>query len=231
MRKFSLELPKYRLELSTKLVRRRKPLVREPLLPSPKLVKKKYRSGSLIGKIARHFSTHRSAKRVIAGNLGALAIVGSLLPSAQAQTVLNTAESNHTSEEIVIQTESNLNTVKAIQFPLEHTRINQGYSYFHPGVDLGESMNAPIKPIKAGEVAEAEYSNYGYGNTVLIDHGTGLTSRYAHLTSIKVTAGEKVTTQTEIGTVGITGHSTGPHLHLEVHQNGRAINPLSILPR
>lgn len=229
MRKFSLELPKFRLELHAKLVKRRKPLVEDPFVPTPSVVNKKYRSGSMLGKFVRHLSEHKSVKRFFAGGLSAVVIAGTLLPASQG--TVQAAASGSQDDGTVIQTQNTLNTVKSIQFPLETVKINQGFSIFHPGVDLGAEIGDPIKPIKAGSVIEAEYVTDGYGNTILIDHGQGLTSRYAHLSKIEVKVGDKVTTETEIGKVGITGHSTGPHLHLEIRQDGVALNPLSILPR
>ena len=84
--------------------------------------------------------------------------------------------------------------------------------------------------MKAGVVVEAGYEDDGYGNTILIDHGHGLTTRYAHLSKINVSVGQTVTTDTTIGLVGITGHTTGPHLHFEVRQDGVAQNPLNYIP-
>jgi murein DD-endopeptidase MepM/ murein hydrolase activator NlpD len=227
MKKFSLELPKYRLQLHLKLVKRRKPLVEDPFLPTRSVVNKKYRSGTLLGKIVRHLSEHKSTKKFFAVNLSALVIAGTLLPAAQGN--VQAAASDSQPDETVIQTQNTLDTEKSIQYPLESVKINQGFSIFHPGIDLGSEIGDPIKPIKAGQVIEAEYITDGYGNTILIDHGQGLTSRYAHLSKIEVKVGDKVTTNTEIGKVGITGHSTGPHLHLEIRQNGIPLNPLSVL--
>ena len=90
-------------------------------------------------------------------------------------------------------------------------------------------METQFKAFKAGKVVEADYVDDGYGNTVLIDHGQGITSRYAHLSQIEVKAGDSVTTDTEIGKVGVTGHSTGPHLHFEVRIDGVAQNPCSYI--
>lgn len=228
MHKFSLELPKFRLELHAKLVKRRKPLVRESLIPTNAIIKRKYRSGTTVGKIARHISEHKSARKFFATNMVALVIMGTLLPSSQSSVRASINESNNG---IVIQSPTNLKTEKSIQYPLEVYKINQGYGLFHPGLDLGAGVESPIKPIKAGVVIEAEFTNDGYGNTVLIDHGKGLTSRYAHMSKIEVVNGEKVTTDKEIGKIGLTGHTTGPHLHLEIRQNGIPLNPLSVLAR
>lgn len=224
MQKLNLELPKYRLQLRFRFVKRRKPLISEPILPSVKEVNRKYRSGTLFGKIARHLSDHKSARKIFAGNLAAVAIATSFFPVAKASAFTQT-------DETVIEAENPISTQKGIQFPLENFVINQGFSFFHPGVDLGAEIGDPIKAIKAGEVVEADYTSDGYGNTIVLDHGKGLTSRYAHLSKIEVTLGEEVTTKTEIGKVGVTGRTTGPHLHLEIRQNGFPLNPLAVLSK
>lgn len=206
-----------------RLVRRRKPLVSEPLLPSVKIVNRKYRSGTLIGKFIRHLSDHKNARKVFAGNMAAFAVITSFIPAAKPidQVAPDTT---------VIEPQNNLNTQKSLQVPLSQLKINQSYSFFHPGLDLGAEIGDPIKPMKAGMVVFASYTSDGYGNQVVIDHGNGLTTRYAHLSKIEVKDGERVTTDTEIGRVGVTGHSTGPHLHFEVRLNEVAQNPFNYLP-
>jgi murein DD-endopeptidase MepM/ murein hydrolase activator NlpD len=224
MKKLSLELPKYRLMFHYQLVKRRKPLVTEPIVPSIRKVHKKYRTGTLLGKFARHLSEHKSIRKFFAGNLAALVVTTSFIPSTKANDFSQV-------DNPVIQASTTLNTEKSIQFPLEEVKINQGYSFFHPGLDLGSPIGSSVKSIKPGRVIEADYSRYGYGNTILIDHGGSIESRYAHLSKIEVSVGDEIDMNQEIGQVGITGHSTGPHLHLEIHQNGFTINPFSILPR
>lgn len=197
-------------------------------MPMPSVVNKKYRSGTFLGKIARHLSGHKNTKKFLAANLSVLAIASTLLPGAQGG--VQAAAFSAQPDETIIQTQNTLKTEKAIQYPLETVKVNQGFSIFHPGVDLGAEIGDPIKSIKSGVVAEAGYATDGYGNTILIDHGQGLASRYAHLSNIEAKVGDKVTTETEIGKVGMTGCTTGPHLHLEVHDHGIPINPLSVLP-
>jgi len=161
--------------------------------------------------------------------MAAVVIATTFLPVSQAT---NVKAAEFTGQDgTVIQTQNNLETQKGTQFPLSQIKINQYFSFFHPGVDLGAKIGSIIKPVKSGIVIEAGYVTDGYGNTILIDHGKGLTSRYAHLSKIEVTVGERVTTDTEIGKVGVSGHSTGPHLHLEIRQNGFPLNPLTVLPR
>ncbi len=117
-----------------------------------------------------------------------------------------------------------------IQVPIAFNYMSQKYQIFHPGIDLATEFGLPIKPIKAGIIEEAGYSPFGYGNEVLIDNGDGMESLYAHMSKIEVKKGDSVNTNTIIGLVGSSGHSTGPHLHLEVHVDGKPVNPLSILP-
>ena len=82
----------------------------------------------------------------------------------------------------------------------------------------------------AGKVEAISRSRYAYGNAIIIDHGNQITSLYAHLSEIKVKKDEEVNLKTEIGKVGSTGHSSGAHLHLEIRDQQRPINPYVILP-
>jgi len=230
MKKFSLELPKYRLAMHFRLIKRRKPLLVEPVLPTIALINKKYRKGTLIGKVIRHVSGHKSSRRIMAANFATFAVISSFLPFNQVSDV-SAFESSSPPDQVIIETQNTLETQKGTQFPLSQVKINQGYSYFHPGIDFGAEIGDPIEPVKSGEVIEAGYSSDGYGNTVVVDHGKGLTSRYAHLSKIEVKAGDLITTNTEIGKVGVTGRTTGPHLHLDVYQNGSPLSPLSVIPR
>lgn len=100
----------------------------------------------------------------------------------------------------------------------------------HSGIDVGAPTGAKFVAADNGTVLIASYGyNGGYGNYVVISHGNGITTRYAHGTSILVSAGQKVTKGTPVLTVGSTGASTGPHAHFEVRVNGTAVNPLNYL--
>ena len=96
----------------------------------------------------------------------------------------------------------------------------------HEGIDVAAPMGAPIIAPASGVVMRVGYEN-GYGNTLEIDHGNGIVTRYAHCSRIDVKGGQRVTRGQTIAAVGSTGLATGPHLHYEIHINGRVVNPLT----
>lgn len=198
-----------------------------PFLPTKSSLNR-FRTGSFIGKLGRHVFGHNLLHRVL-GTQIALAAVATNLISGNPASALNQAIAV---EPIALKAENvSFITELGVQSPLSNLKINQGYRFYHPGLDLEGSTGEPVKPVMDGRVSEAGYSRLGYGNTVVVDHGNGITSLYAHLSKIEVKVGEKVSMDTEIGKVGSTGRSTGSHLHLEVREEGRAVNPLTILPR
>jgi murein DD-endopeptidase MepM/ murein hydrolase activator NlpD len=99
---------------------------------------------------------------------------------------------------------------------------------FHAGIDFKARTGTSVKPTANGRVIKAGWQG-GYGKMVVVDHGNGTTTRYAHLSRILVNHGQMVSIHTTIGKVGSTGRSTGPHLHYEIRENGKAINPLKYL--
>lgn len=99
----------------------------------------------------------------------------------------------------------------------------------HSGIDVGSPMGTQIKAAGSGEVIFTGWLR-GYGQVVIIDHGGGYSTVYAHMSKILTEEGRAVRTGTVIGQVGQTGVATGPHLHFEVRVNGKAQNPLKYLP-
>lgn len=97
-------------------------------------------------------------------------------------------------------------------------------SSVHTGLDISTSLGTGIRPIAPGIVTYAAYKG-SYGNLIIIDHGNGVQSYYAHCNSLYVSSGQTVDTNTTIGAVGSTGNSTGPHLHLEIRINEAPVNP------
>lgn len=98
----------------------------------------------------------------------------------------------------------------------------------HHGLDIAASTGTPIAAASGGTVTFAGQQR-GYGNIVIIDHGNGTETRYAHQDTIAVSKGQTVTAGQRIGTVGSTGLSTGPHLHFEVRRDGEPVDPRRFL--
>jgi biotin carboxyl carrier protein len=100
----------------------------------------------------------------------------------------------------------------------------------HEGIDVTAPMGSPIEAPAAGIVTDAGWES-GYGNTVTIDHGYGIITKFAHASKLLVKTGQRVSRGQRIALVGNTGLATGPHLHYEVHVNGRPVDPLRyVLP-
>jgi murein DD-endopeptidase MepM/ murein hydrolase activator NlpD len=102
------------------------------------------------------------------------------------------------------------------------------YQKTHTGLDISDLQppgTTPIKPFRPGRVIDVIRSNQGLGNHVIVDHGNGVTSVYAHLNSFSVQMGQEITLDTILGFEGTTGASTGTHLHFEIRVNGQAANP------
>lgn len=226
MKKLSINLPKYRLDVNLNMVKRRKSSLVEPIIPTSEIVNKKYRKGSFVAKIFRHIFEHKNIKKAFATNFAILSIATSLAPNVDVQAQIPVASPNPVLEAQIV-----LSTEKGIQYPTNPVKITQKYSFFHPGLDLDGLTGDPVKPIKPGKVASVEKSKFGYGNEVIIDHGNQVTSLYAHLSVIEVSEGQEVDMNTQIGKMGSTGRSFGDHLHLEIRDHGKAINPLSVLPK
>jgi murein DD-endopeptidase MepM/ murein hydrolase activator NlpD len=98
---------------------------------------------------------------------------------------------------------------------------------FHEGVDFSATPGTEMVATGDGVVAAADRSKTGYGNQIIIDHGFGYKTMYAHLQSFKVRQGERIKRGQVIGTVGSTGKSTSPHLHYEVWKNNRPVDPIN----
>jgi len=108
--------------------------------------------------------------------------------------------------------------------------ISQGFVWYHRAIDIANKSAPQVVAADAGKVIVAGWpDNYGYGNRVVIDHGNGMRTLYAHLAKIYVTNGQTVNRGDAIGQMGSTGRSTGIHLHFEVIQNGVHLNPLTVL--
>ena len=104
-----------------------------------------------------------------------------------------------------------------------------GTQRLHTGIDIGADYGDAIRAADGGVVIHADWMG-GYGNAVIIDHGNGISTLYAHNSQLLVDEGQTVAKGQTVSRCGSTGYSTGPHLHFEVRQNGSPVNPLNYLP-
>ncbi len=112
------------------------------------------------------------------------------------------------------------------------SRQISGYTYdptVHAAIDIGGAEGNAIYAVDSGVVVYAGWSDYGYGYLIVVDHGTGWQSAYAHLSAVGVSCGQSVFQGTMIGALGNTGNSSGAHLHFELIYNGVKVNPLNFL--
>jgi len=119
--------------------------------------------------------------------------------------------------------------------PLEHAgHVNSAFgprgTRHHNGIDLRGRHGDPIYASGAGQVSFAGWQR-GYGQIVILDHGGGVTTRYAHASALHVRQGERVRRGQVIASVGATGNASGPHLHFEILWAGYPLDPLHLLPR
>ena len=103
------------------------------------------------------------------------------------------------------------------------------WNRFHPGVDIGAPHGRTVAAGRRGTVSYAGWAG-SYGKLVIVDHGGGVESFYAHLSRIAVSVGQHVSAGRTVGRVGATGRSTGPHLHFEIRLRGASVDPLPALP-
>ena len=224
MLNFSLTLPKYRLMVNMTVIKRRSARIRElPLIPRMKHLRR-FRGGNLVSRFFRHVFEHSRINKILGSNIAFALIAGSLFTSNN--TLIANADVD---EDLYVANQEPLVTKSGIQYPVKIIRITQGFHFFHPGVDFDGLTGDPIRPFMVGVVESVTFSKIGYGNSVLVDHGNNIKSRYAHLSKINVEEGQKVNLETEIGEMGFSGRAFGDHLHFEIIENGVATNPISIL--
>ena len=131
-----------------------------------------------------------------------------------------------------------------LSWPLTHFTITQPfgpstvtleppygpYKHFHTGIDISTTLGTPVTAAADGLVVGVGHSATGYGTYVVIGHGGGIATLYAHLLSTRVQVGQIVARGQVIGLEGSTGFSTGPHVHFELRVNDQVIDPMPYLP-
>ncbi|MDD5415492.1 MAG: M23 family metallopeptidase [Candidatus Daviesbacteria bacterium] len=104
------------------------------------------------------------------------------------------------------------------------------FSTWHPGIDIATGLGMPVRPIINGKVFEVGRDFWGLGNYVVVTHENGFKSKYAHMGKIYVKVKDEVAPENILGEVGLTGHTSGPHTHLEITRNDSYVNPQALLP-
>ncbi len=198
--------------------------------------------------IAARTDEARVARDHLAGDRDRLATVESLKESALADTRETRAEYLHEVEALAAQSAALAAQIQAAQENAGSTGTGQpsaaGFIWpcdgpvvsgfgmrwgrMHEGIDIGCGFGTPNRAAAAGAVIYAGWLG-GYGNLVVVDHGNGLSTAYAHASSILVSVGQSVSQGQSVSLVGSTGNSSGPHLHFEVRVNGVAVDPLLYL--
>lgn len=158
------------------------------------------------------------------------------LQNIEQEIQLTTSDLNQLKEDV----QSRLEYLEAVpsRWPVTGGRVSSSFGYrnspfgggreFHNGIDIAARTGTPVKAAGSGRVVFSGWRS-GYGNTIIIDHGYGLRSLYAHNSSLLVSSGSRVEAGETIARVGSTGRSTGPHLHFTVKKDGTPVNPMNYL--
>jgi murein DD-endopeptidase MepM/ murein hydrolase activator NlpD len=192
------------------------------------------KSGDTVLGIAKKYQTE--AKKIIANNKLANASdikIGDLLfiPDGIKPTQVTSSYKPKTvasvySNDTVAPASNDIGT--KLLWPVNSHRITQYYHWGHSGLDVGDKTGSPIYASEAGKVERSGWSR-GYGYNVVINHGNGMKTLYAHASSLLVKTGESVSRGQTIALIGSTGWSTGPHIHFEVRINEVRKNPLNYI--
>lgn len=187
-------------------------------------IQHKTRTSNPLSKLFRKVFEKKNIKAAFGGFISITTLASGMFVLPSDQSALASTNIQPFVENVVIETQKSLSNV----IP-ENTGISQGFHIGHPGMDITASLGSKIYPLKAGKVVLLSYSKWDYGRSVIVDHGNGLKTRYAHMGKVYVQEGEDLTTEKVIGEVGLTGRTTGPHLHIEVYKNDKPVNPASYL--
>ncbi|MBI4130265.1 M23 family metallopeptidase [Candidatus Roizmanbacteria bacterium] len=178
---------------------------------------------------ARKFFDRARARQLLGYNLAVVTLVASIVEPTTHAVVTQQAVQTVAVEEVSELTVP-IKTETTLSWPVASPFITQGYRFGHWGIDIQDRISKDIHPVDQGWVSDTIEWNFGYGKHVIVQHPNGRSSLYGHLNAITVSKGQEVTRETILGEMGRTGWATGIHLHLELFQDGKAINPLSILP-
>jgi murein DD-endopeptidase MepM/ murein hydrolase activator NlpD len=201
----------------------------EKFAPILKL-KRKFRSGNLVSRILREVFEKRSIRSIVGAQLlagmvlfGPLSGLNTSHPTELAYPGIGVTDVViEVSNDPQIETTSVLMQNPTAGFKGVSTKFQRG----HAGIDLRAYLGSDVFPLTSGVVEKIVHSVSGYGRRVIVKHDDGFESLYAHMGLISVEEGETVTEETKLGEVGMTGFTTGPHIHLELYKDGVPVNPM-----
>ena len=177
-----------------------------------------------LSKLFRPMFEKRNLKAALGGVISVTTLASGMFILPGDQSVMAVANIQPFDQNVVIETKKTLVNVLP-----ENTGVSQEFHLGHTGMDITAPLGSKIHSLKDGVVILMSFTKWDYGRSVVIDHGNGLMTRYAHMGKIFVEEGERVTTDTVVGEVGLTGRTTGPHLHIEILKDGRFVNPRAYL--
>jgi len=193
------------------------------------------KSGETLSKIAKQYGIDEE-KILSCNNLGSTLKIGEKIIVPGARKINAVAATKKTSsytglaaiKELVKSPGASVSGNKML-WPTVGRRITQYFSWRHTGLDIANKVGTPLYAVDAGVVEFAGWNSNGYGYNVVINHGGGKKTRYAHASKLFVKAGDEVEKGENIAAMGSTGRSTGSHIHFEVIINGVRYNPLNYI--
>lgn len=198
-------------------------------LPALAKLFRSYKDSNMVSRCARcvlDLYGIQKIKKWFGYQIATATFVVAIVPLSTTSAVLNPPLPTVTPDPVVAAPE--VKTQTTVAWPVAGPSITQGYHYGHPGIDIQGAP--PIFPVDNGVVSDVIISSWGYGKHVIVTHPNGRSSLYGHMSKINVVKGQEVTRDTILGIMGRTGWATGIHLHLEIYQDGKPVNPLSVLP-
>lgn len=185
-----------------------------------------WKKSHFLSKKLRPIFEARRIRTIVGGNLALSIILVNLMGPVGGQVPAEAVEiATLTPNTIQVITETTFRVPLA-----ENNGYSQGFHAKHPGVDIKSKRGTKILAAAAGKVIEVEQRSLGYGRKVVVEHAGQIKTLYAHLDAVNVKTGDIVAKDTVLGTVGMTGWTTGPHLHFEVKNDSGYINPKQIMP-
>lgn len=175
----------------------------------------------------------RVLQRLVGANLiASLAVVGGT--SINSPTRISETISNNQAplEVLELKLSNTASSEKMFTHELpvsDLTGISQYYRAGHLALDLRAPLGSSVNVMEEGTVTQVSYLKVGYGHHVIVEHPSGLATLYAHLGQVNVSVNDTVYSGKELGKIGMTGFSTGPHLHFEIRRAGGAIDPLPLI--